>query len=227
MKSLLILAFMLFSSLGFAGHLHHQDPPSTHGMLIFGKSKIYLSHLPMFHSPHDYQVIVEAQFSLPGQAAYLTSLNGSSETVYTLVPESFVLPDLIKNPRPFTAQIYRGHFERGGVMIAENVTVDITKVIYFKKLTSTDTKPNLGTYLLFGNNEEQFLAHAIVAKPDFDQILKVKTGAITAPIMVTLNSRLNSEPIKPQEVLEATTPEGSLSIQTEYSLYLEFEDLSF
>lgn len=29
---------------------------SVHGMLIFGKEKIYASHLPMFHPPHDYQV---------------------------------------------------------------------------------------------------------------------------------------------------------------------------
>ena len=35
------------------------DPPAIHGMLMVGTQTIFLSHLPMFHRPHDYQVILE------------------------------------------------------------------------------------------------------------------------------------------------------------------------
>ena len=30
----------------------------THGMLLFGEETLYLSHLPMFMSPHNFQVIL-------------------------------------------------------------------------------------------------------------------------------------------------------------------------
>src|SRR5258706_108638 len=40
------------------------DAPSVHGMLIVGESTVFLSHLPMFHPPHDYQLILNAK--LPG-----------------------------------------------------------------------------------------------------------------------------------------------------------------
>lgn len=34
-----------------------------HGMLLFGDQEaLYLSHLPMFTSPHNFQVIVEISF---------------------------------------------------------------------------------------------------------------------------------------------------------------------
>mgnify|MGYP003693773227 CR=1 FL=1 len=39
----------------------HRDPNATfgtHGMLLFGDETLYLSHLPMFMSPHNFQVIL-------------------------------------------------------------------------------------------------------------------------------------------------------------------------
>lgn len=225
MKTIFAALLTLISSIGLAQHHHHSDPASIHGMLLFGKSQIYLSHLPMFHSPHDYQVILKAELSPQGKEAYLESLKTSSETVYTLVPESFILPEMIKNPHPFKAQIYKGHFERGGTLIADNVIVNI-QVPYFKKFSSSDVKPLQGSYLLFGNKDEQFLVHLISTKPDFDQIVKVKAED-TGLMPITFKSISNTEPLKSFETLEATASGKTLLIQTEESLYTEFGDLSF
>ncbi|WP_374080288.1 hypothetical protein [Bdellovibrio bacteriovorus] len=225
MKIIFATLLILISSIGLAQHHHHSDPASIHGMLLFGKSQIYLSHLPMFHSPHDYQVILKAELSTQGKNAYLESLKSSSETVYTLVPESFNLPEMIKHPHSFKAQIYKGHFERGGVLIAENVTVNI-QVLYFKKFASSESKPLQGSYLLFGNKEEQFLAHLITTKPDFDQIVQVKAEE-TELLPITFKCVSNTEPLKSFETLEATASGKTLVIQTEESLYTEFGDLSF
>ena len=30
-------------------------------MLVFGTEKVYFSHLPMFHAPHDYQAVIEVE----------------------------------------------------------------------------------------------------------------------------------------------------------------------
>ena len=54
-----------------SGSMANADVPTTHGMLLFGNETVYASHLPMFHSPHDYQLILEldlegvANFGLP------------------------------------------------------------------------------------------------------------------------------------------------------------------
>src|SRR5438128_933955 len=84
------------------------DPPATHGMLLFGKSKIYVSHLPMFHSPHDYQMLAELELPPAALSAYKKSLaEHPAETVYTLVPERFSLPLMVAHPQPFRAELFR------------------------------------------------------------------------------------------------------------------------
>jgi hypothetical protein len=40
-----------------SGHEH----PAVHGMLVVGEGQLFLSHLPMFHAPHDYQIIMEVR----------------------------------------------------------------------------------------------------------------------------------------------------------------------
>jgi hypothetical protein len=40
-----------------------------HGMLFFGEGTLYLSHLPMFMSMHDHQVILEVTLTTAGQDA--------------------------------------------------------------------------------------------------------------------------------------------------------------
>ncbi len=167
-----ILFFLLFISTAMAQH-QHGDMPSVHGMAIFGKKTVYLSHLPMFHAPHDYQAIMEAEFDQSALTTYLSAQE--SETFFTLVPEEFSLPEMMNKPRPFKAQIFAGHFERGGKMIAET-TVKIKKVILFKKLNPKGQRPQKSTYYVLGNSFEQFMIHKISAKPDFDHIIQVKTN---------------------------------------------------
>lgn len=47
-------------------------------------------------------------------------------------------------------------------------------MIYFKKFEKDAHKPAGLDYILFGSSREQFLAHLITAKPDFDQVLSVE-----------------------------------------------------
>lgn len=104
----LILCLLLGSLQSYA------DSPSVHGMLIFGQQKTYLSHLPMFHSPHDYQAIFEVNLSDEAKTLYREDQKSHpEETVYTWVPERFDLSTWPRSRRPILATLYRGHFERG------------------------------------------------------------------------------------------------------------------
>src|SRR4051812_24637670 len=104
-------AFITVISLVLSSTLFAADPPSTHGMLIFGRGTTYLSHLPMFHRPHDYQAIVEAELTASDKRLFLADAAEHPDQYYTLLPERFVLPEKILHLGSFKATIFRGHFE--------------------------------------------------------------------------------------------------------------------
>jgi len=242
MKKLMAVGLLLSGIVhADAGHTHHvggvSDPAATHGMLVTGTSTVYLSHLPMFHRPHDYQVIVEADLGSATEV-YLQDRNAHPhQTVYTLVPEAFILPAMIQNPRPFKASLFRGHFERGGTQIVESAVVTIKKVIYFTKFNPSATKLGHLTYLLFGKPDKAFLAHIISAKPDFDHIVStvvedsrigdfLKSGAT---ITVEVENTANDSPINaalPVTLHVKDNPALRIVSKNMEEQYLEFDDLS-
>jgi hypothetical protein len=163
------------------------DPPATHNMLVVGEETVYLSHLPMFQEkgeppmPHRYQAILEVTFAK--QEGYVKDRREHRTTkIYTLNPESFVLPELVSSDpqhkplRSFKAKaIFRGHLERKDrVPILQNAEVSVKRVTHFREFDPKAKKSPQLEYLLFGKGQELFLAHLITAPPDFDQMLAVK-----------------------------------------------------
>jgi hypothetical protein len=207
------------------------DMPSTHGMFLFGTNKIYLSHLPMFHTPHDYQVIFEVEIPNELKEKYLSLVKENPEkTIFTIIPESFVLPELVQNPKPFKAQLFFGHFERGGQSISPMVEFKIKEIVYFKKFTPNATQPKEAQYILIGNSEEQFLIHEIYAKPDFDQILQIEIESQTVIEEISKTNHISLEfhdvnNTNPLLVGQSLFYKDILSVSK--PLYLEFGDLSF
>lgn len=157
-------------------------------------SDVYLSHLPMFSmKEHRFQIILEASLikKVTNEKGDLRSDQLTHKALlYTLNPEPFSLPDLFQpdpqNPRrgEFDANVFRGHFERGGTPvidgrgkpIIDNVRCLVRRVIYARKFDSAAQELPQLEYLLFGDREEQFLAHLITKPPDFDQLLQVKVN---------------------------------------------------
>ncbi len=167
MKALLLIISILITSVGKA------DPHSTHGMLLFGNKATYASHLPMFHPPHNYQVILKLSLnSALGVLEKYETLKQNGETLFTLVPEMMDLTKIIEGTKKnFAADIYLGHFEKGGTKIGA-VNVAVEKVIWSTKLNPNGSK-NQNQYLVFGENDEYFAAHLIEAQPSFDAIVAV------------------------------------------------------
>lgn len=216
----LLAAFLALSPMALA------DTPSVHGMAVVGSS--YLSHLPMFHAPHDYQLLLEADLGAEGKSALQASRQRHpEEPLYTLVPEKFDLAAMVKSFRPFKATLFRGHFERGGVPITGEITVKLKKTLYFQKLKAETPAPKSPTFLYFGNAQEQFLAHKISGRPDFDQLVEVITHILPPATVVELQFRPGTGPLDPGEI-EAhskAAPTKSL-VMVKKSLYLEFGDLA-
>jgi hypothetical protein len=168
----------------------HAHVKAIHNMALVGEHHIFLSHLPMFMSPHDAQVIVEASLVKNGKnmddVYFADRASNRSLKFYTVQPESFAIQELFQaEPTQalrthFGATVFRGHLEKGGTTVdpLENVDVQIKRIVHAHGFEGGTKLPTL-TYILFGADRELFLAHLISKAPDFDQILSVSaTGDV-------------------------------------------------
>lgn len=177
--------------------LSSQSKGAVHNMLILGTKTPFFYHLPMFSftgfdSPRRYQVILEATLAQKGndlQGVFAEERKMHQETkIYTFNPEPFVLEDLApktKKPlRQLSGSIFRGHLEKGGTRIFEDVTADV-RPVYFREFAPKARRSKSLEYVLFGAKSELFLAHLITKPPDFDQIL---------PVTISRGDRFFAEP---------------------------------
>jgi hypothetical protein len=238
------------------------DAAHTHNMLVVGGKAAYLSHLPMFEklnrrgtdylTPHRYQVILEAGFASGAndlQGVYTTDrANNPDVKIYTLNPEDFVLPRLAAGSAPvpltsFKGTVFRGHLEKGGSPVEglRDVTVNVKRVVHFRKFNPRDAKPARLEYLLFGKPDELFLAHFISKPPDFDQVLSVKIGGrsftdeeLGRGLRVQIPDRANTALKRLKEGQQAPgailtggtqTPPAGLQIQAGTEFYFEEGEL--
>ena len=186
-------------------------------MVVVGTETVFLSHLPMFMTPHNYQVILQADFGDARQVYVKDRKAHPDSLVYTLAPEPFVLPDLFP-PGPgqparlatFRGDLFRGHFEQpdeGTDEIARGVVVTVANVVLAKKFDPQAPALDRLSYVLFGAGDEVWLAHLISRPPDFDQLLSVTVSAaelsdeeLAAGVPVTVPGRKNlgTERIRPR-----------------------------
>ena len=152
--------------------------PAIHGMAVVGFEKIYLYHLPMFSEAHGAQMILEVELEEEAGTLYRAqSRRGFPYPLMTIVPEmAFPLLELGDSRMTFTADLYDGHFERGGEKLASNFNVNIKKVVYQQMFNPQEDRPKFLEYILFGTPQETFLAHKISGVPNYDQILSVSPG---------------------------------------------------
>jgi hypothetical protein len=152
------------------------EAPGFHGMLVLGTDTIYISHLPMFVPQHRYQGIWKVTFGGEADRKYRAERVGpGAEGMFTLAPkELFRLPELTGSRTSFRADVFSGHFERGGTRILENVTVTLRGQVHWHPFRTSHGRPESITYVLFGDERELFLAHWISVSPNYDQVLVVK-----------------------------------------------------
>ena len=75
-----------------ADHKHHTRVGS-HGMVLFTDgAELYASHLPLYYSPHDYQLIYTVVSQHKAKLiAYLQAGSTSHGNMVTLLPENLIL----------------------------------------------------------------------------------------------------------------------------------------
>ncbi|CAF1057642.1 unnamed protein product [Didymodactylos carnosus] len=157
---------------------------SSHGMILLPLSEpstVWLSHVPMFDMPHDYQIVLTAHITSstiePPPLPTNTSLLG---TLWTIVPDRWSLNKFINgNITIFDAQLFKGNSELSGIYLC-NITLNVIQLLTISHLNSTEIEPYQSlryfSYSQLSSNNfiiHLYLLHQIRITPDFDSVVHV------------------------------------------------------
>lgn len=221
MKRLLTIALCL--ALGGAASLA-QCAASTfgqHGMVLFGgRHGIYASHLPMFHPPHDYQVLLRIRVADKELDAQLRKRLGGGSALWTLAPEKFAIDRLAPGAsRPlaiFKGDLVLGHFERGGKIEFAGATIVVDKVLLYRQLSTRPSTSASSRYLQLGRGTQRFLVKEVDSRPDFDHIvaLAVPPRARRGPLEVSKTGLAQTPAAALQRALPGARVTGTVYYET-------------
>jgi len=200
--------------------VHAETAMGGHGMAVFGgREGLYASHLPMFHTPHDSQVLL--RFHLKDAAAdkALRETLAREPKLWTFDPEAFDLlrlnPGHPKPLREFKARFFEGHFERGGKPQAAEQRVVVDEVLLFRRLSPAQREAATGRYRLIGEGDEWFAFKAIDRRPDFDHIVRLQAPRVVDEVDVPLQGVA-----RPNEAVQRAFHARGLT-----EIYFETDDL--
>jgi len=190
----LILPTVLFSSImAFNAIAEEQAPPpldpayeGVHGMvLVSHSSKIYASHLPLYHKPHDYQIL----YKLDVKDVALVQLVRDMPMV-TIKPEKFNLQRLIRGEKmALKADVYEGHFEREGTVVYEGMTLNFDKQLYVRQLKELDEPNRKQVYdVVDVSKDSKIYVHQIQKAPSYDQLLHIDQNSSCLSTIYTRDS---------------------------------------
>ncbi len=210
---------LLVAVAGFADAANHTY--GTHGMALFGgQDGLYASHLPIFHAPHDYQVIFSVHLADPKQDKDLRERLDGKTYLWTIEPEKFELdrlaPGSAQPLKEFTARIVLGHFEQGGLTVFKDAKLVVDSVLMFRQLSSEMHQAESVRYKPIGKH---FLVKEVDSRPDFDHIVLLKDMPNGAPAAAVEVARKGTA-VPSKEALQAAS--GRQVIGT---IYYYTEDL--
>lgn len=194
--ALLVLGLCLVPQAYTESTTPQADAHGVHGMVLFGEpGRLFVSHLPLYRHPHDWQVVLELEpESAAGESVIRAQLADSG--LLTLQPEPFDLfrlkPGAGEPLMRFTAALYRGHFERGGESLAE-LGWRVKRTWFFEPVVARSGVTDHRYLVVGAEADRQWLLHRVERRPDVDQILRIEAtatlaGVLTAPSLLDRNS---------------------------------------
>jgi len=192
-----------------------------------------VSHMPMFHRPHDTQVVLQVHLADPRRDAALRRELATRPRLWTIVPERFELdrlePGAADPIRGFKADVVRGHFERGGKTQSTGDAFVIDRVEFDHRLVpqpAGDAPLHYRVVDAGPGAREHFLLHWLATRPDADHVVRVTTSppaALPAEIVVPRVGQALSA--TPAELQRALRDAGATSARVASETYLETSDL--
>jgi len=179
-KVLLSLTFLflsLLSQMAFSEEEVKKLPPldpaymGVHGMVLVTQgSSIYASKLPRYNKPHNVQLL----YKLDNNDLSVLQTVRDSQFI-TIKPKPFNLQRLMRGDKMvIKADLYAGHYNRGGMLVYENISLAFDKQLYvrsFDDIKPSSTKQEYDVVSL--SQSYRIYIHRIQQAPSFDHILGV------------------------------------------------------
>ena len=176
----ILLFFILFSTTVLANTPLHNSQNThkshsyvgLHGMaLILANDKVLASHMPLYATPHDYQIVYEVTTSDTHLKIIKDALRkaANEQSQITILPSKFNLNLLINKKTPIlNTTVFNGHFERGGTTLF-STKLTFKNPLYVKKLAIT--QPVKAEFDLIKVSAGQgVVIHKIQSKPSYDSL---------------------------------------------------------
>lgn len=166
MKALWLMLFCTSSPLWACLHASH----GIHGMVLLQvENQLIASHLPFPAGKHAHQIVLQVSSDMP--APVVQALK--EKRLVTLEPQPFALKDLQQGKlKSFNAQVYLGHFERGGKDLG-TVTVQVQQKLLDKAVGAVTEQDAVYRIPL---TQGELLVKAISGEGAVDEILYQAKG---------------------------------------------------
>jgi hypothetical protein len=230
MKRLLSLFLLSFCCI-FSARAENKHGPTwgVHGMLLFGNSEgMYVSHLPMFHAPHNYQVVLQIRCLDQKLDAAIKARLEQKLVLWTMEPEQFEIARLAADSKlplkQFKANIVLGHFEQGGKTEYKDVPVIVEKTLIFRQLLPQMRESKQAVYHQIGRGSQRFLLKEIDNRPDFDHVLAISVPAAAAMADVVMK-KAGLQALSDAEFLQVLQSKVDKRAGVKGTIYLDKADL--
>lgn len=217
-KILLSILLIILSSASFAEEEVKELPPldpaymGIHGMALFTQgSSIFASHMALYQMPHSVQLLYKLDNN---DLAVLQTVRDGD--LITVKPKAFNLQRLMRGEKMVIhVDLYAGHFERGGMLVYENLPLSFDKQLYvrsFDDIKPSSTQQEYDVVSL--KNNYKLYIHRILQAPSFDHIIGIDLEA-------SCLGRFNTSSAVPKE---SELQYKFLNCGTMKPLYFETED---
>lgn len=140
-----------------------------HNLVLFNKgSAIYASHLVSYDEPNNVQIL----YKLKVQDMALIQLVRDADLVI-IKPEAFNLERMIRGEELLlTADVYLGHFERGGLLTYKSLPITFHKKLYHRVMENLEQSSNRQKYdVVQLPRNERIIVHQIQFPPSYAQVI--------------------------------------------------------
>jgi len=141
----------------------------NHNLVLFNKgSAIYASHLVSYEEPNNVQIL----YKLEVKDISLIQLVRDADLV-TIKPKAFNLERMMRGEKfELTADVYLGHFNRGGLLTYENLSISFHKKLYHRVMDNLEQSNNRQKYdVVQLPRNERIIVHQIQFPPSYAQII--------------------------------------------------------
>lgn len=148
----------------------------VHPMALVNKgSNIYAVNMSGYRPPHDLQII----YQIKNPDVAFLNLVKDAELV-TIKPQKFNIQRLLRGEEiTLTADVYMGHFDRGGSLFYANRTIEFTDKLYGREFKGLEDSTQWQEYdYVDVKSNERIYIHKIQNAPSFSHLIYVDmTGA--------------------------------------------------